>query len=143
VGIGFAIPVDTVRRVVNQIVRYGKTVRPTLGINVVEDSTTSRIAQSIQRPLDGVLVAEVLPGGPAAQAGLRPTRRNAQGAMVLGDLILAVEGTAVRQVEDLLSAIEVRQPGETVALRLLRGCQPGQEETVRAQLVLRDQLAKL
>ena len=53
---------------------------------------------------------------------------------LLGDLIVSVDGTAVRQVEDLLSAVEERQAGEAVTLRVLRGCDPQREETLKVRL---------
>ena len=53
---------------------------------------------------------------------------------LLGDLIVSVDGTAVRQVEDLLSAVEERQAGEAVTLRVLRGCDPQREETLEVRL---------
>eukprot|EP00324_Dicrateria_rotunda_P004927 CAMPEP_0206159804 /NCGR_PEP_ID=MMETSP1474-20131121/6191_1 /ASSEMBLY_ACC=CAM_ASM_001110 /TAXON_ID=97495 /ORGANISM="Imantonia sp., Strain RCC918" /LENGTH=477 /DNA_ID=CAMNT_0053560773 /DNA_START=40 /DNA_END=1473 /DNA_ORIENTATION=- len=140
VGIGFAIPVDTVRRVVNQLVRYGKVVRPTLGVNVVQDQIVKQISAQLGRPLDGVLVMEVVPDGPASLSGLQGTRRRPSGELVLGDLITAVEGTPVRQVEDLLSSIEEKAPNQTVALRVLRGSDPSREEVVHTRLVTRDQL---
>merc|ERR1711908_191766 len=62
VGIGFAIPVDTVRRVVNQIIRYGKGARPTLGVNVLEDALRKQLARKLGRALEGALVVEVVPG---------------------------------------------------------------------------------
>jgi S1-C subfamily serine protease len=71
VGIGFAIPVDTVRRVVNQIIRYGRVVRPTLGIHVTDDRIVRSMEMQLGRRLDGVLVAEVFPNSPAQQAGLQ------------------------------------------------------------------------
>ena len=74
IGIGFAIPVDTVRRVVNQLITHGRVVRPTLGVDVAEDAITRRVAHSLRRSLDGALIVEVLVGGPAEAAGLRPTQ---------------------------------------------------------------------
>merc|ERR1711933_43286 len=67
VGIGFAIPVDTVRRVVNQIIQYGKVVRPTIGINIVDDRIVKYIEQQLGRALPGCLVAEVISNSPASQ----------------------------------------------------------------------------
>lgn len=64
---GFAIPSDTVRRVVNQIIRYGKVVRPTLGISMVSDQSAAPVIGQAK----GVIIREVLPGTGAAQAGLR------------------------------------------------------------------------
>lgn len=64
---GFAIPADTVRRVVNQIIRYGKVVRPTLGISMVTDQSAAPVIGQGK----GVIIREVLPGTGAAQAGLR------------------------------------------------------------------------
>merc|ERR1712174_174009 len=97
VGIGFAIPVDTVRRVVNQIIRYGKVVRPTLGLSVVTDRIVGSIESSLGRKLEGVLVAEVSPGSPALQSGIEPSQLGSDGTIVLGDLIAAVDGEIVRQ----------------------------------------------
>ena len=74
IGIGFAIPVDSVRRVVNQLITHGRVVRPTLGVDVAEDAITRRVAHSLRRSLDGALIVEVLVGGPAEAAGLRPTQ---------------------------------------------------------------------
>jgi len=69
-------------------------------------------------------------------------RRNAGGELSLGDLITAVGDVPIRQVEDLLSAIEERTPGEAVELRVWRGCDPAREETVSVpRLVLREALA--
>jgi len=134
IGIGFAIPVDTVRRVVGQIITHGRVVRPTLGVDVAEDATTRRVAQALRRTLDGALVVEVLVGGPAEAAGLRPTQRGRTGELLLGDLVVSVDGAPVRRVEDLLSAVEERQVGEAVTLRVLRGCDPQREETLKVRL---------
>ena len=92
-----------VRRVVNQIIVHGKVSRPTLGVNVADDQQVRALSQSLRRQLDGVLVMEVVRGGPAAQAGLQPTRRLRNGELSLGDLITAVGGTPVRQVKPRLS----------------------------------------
>ena len=143
VGIGFAIPVDTVRRVVNELIRYGAVVRPTLGINVADDQTTRGLFAQLRLPLEGVLVMSVAPRSPAAVAGLQPTARDGRGQLMLGDLVTEVGGAPVRQVEDLLSAIEERRVGEEVPLKVLRGCDPQREQTLRAKLVSREQLSKL
>lgn len=138
VGIGFAIPVDTVRRVVNQLIRYGKVIRPTIGINVSEDRVTRSIEAALRRKLDGVLVAEVLPDSSAEKAGMRPTLFRGDGSVVLGDLIIKVDGVPVRQVEDLLSEIEDKKEGEIINLRVLRGCDPSKAETIRVRLTGRE-----
>ena len=142
VGIGFAIPVDTVRRVVNQIIRYGRVNRATLGINVLDDPRKALLERNLGRELAGAVVAEVVPGSPAAAVALAPLQRNVYGELTLGDMITHVGGAPVRQVEDLLSAIEERQPGEAVELRVLRRCDPRRAETVTARLVSRDDLRK-
>jgi len=138
VGIGFAIPVDTVRRVVNQLIRYGRVVRPTLGINVSDDRVTRSIEAQLRRKLDGVLVAEVLPGSPAEDAGMRATAIQGDGSVILGDLVVEVNGEPVKQVEDLLSEIEERKEGEVVDLLVQRGCDPARTEIVQVRLTSRD-----
>ncbi len=85
VGIGFAIPVDTVRRVVNQIIRYGRVVRPSLGIHVTDDRMTRSIMMQLGRTSsEGVLVAEVFPGSPAEQIGLQATVLRSDGSVYIG-----------------------------------------------------------
>jgi S1-C subfamily serine protease len=140
VGIGFAIPVDTVRRVVNQIILYGKVVRPTLGISILDDRLVRSVENQLGRTLDGCLVAEVVPNSPAVAAGLEASQLSADGSIVLGDLVTEVNGEKVRQVEDLISAIEERQDGETVTLRVLRKCDPLKAQTVQVTLTSRDKM---
>jgi S1-C subfamily serine protease len=142
VGIGFAIPVDTVRRVVNQLIRYGKVVRPTLGIQVVDDRVANNVARQLGRAtLGGVLVAEVLPRSPAAQAGLQATSLKGDGSLLLGDLVTQVNGQPVAHVEDLLAAIEERQVGDSVRLTMQRACDPTRTVYVQVKLVSRDAIA--
>lgn len=129
-GVGFAVPVDTVRRVVNAIIREGRVIRPGLGVHCAAD------AQAKQLGLRGVLVIEVLDNSAAASAGLRGTYRDRRGALVLGDVILAVDGTAVATVEDLLAAIEEKAVGDTVNLRVLRD---GRETSLRVKLQAREE----
>jgi S1-C subfamily serine protease len=140
VGIGFAIPVDTVRRVVNQIILYGKVVRPTLGISIVDDRVVRNIGQQLGRSLEGCLVAEVMPNSPARLAGIQATSMSSDGTVVLGDLITGVNGERVRQAEDLISAIEEKNDGEVVTLSVLRKCDPFKSETIRVTLTTRDKL---
>ncbi|KOO34647.1 hypothetical protein Ctob_012608 [Chrysochromulina tobinii] len=121
VGIGFAVPVDTVRRVVNQIIRYGPNTRPTLGINVLDDALRVQLARSLRRPLDGALVVEVIQGSPAAAAGLQPSERTPFGETVVGDLITAVGSVRISQNEDLLCAVEEAEPDRPLELTIARG----------------------
>lgn len=138
VGIGFAIPVDTVRRVVNQIIRYGKVVRPTLGINVVDDRIVQSIGRQLRRGLQGVLIAEVMADSPA-KGSLHATTMNGDGTVNMGDLITHIDGEPIKQVEDLLSEVEKKKEGDTVELTVLR--QGVRGEYVNVKLVSRDKIA--
>ncbi|MGA2253880.1 MAG: trypsin-like peptidase domain-containing protein [Thermoguttaceae bacterium] len=124
-GIGFAIPVDKVNRVVTELIQHGKIIRPSLGIEPAPDQWVAELG------LNGVLVLGVVPGGPAAKAGIRATHRTPDGQIELGDLILAIDGQTLESADDLLSAQESHKIGDTVTLLLLRD---GQRREVKVTL---------
>jgi S1-C subfamily serine protease len=113
-GVGFAIPVDTVQRIVPQILRTGVVARPSLGADFFPDSFTERLR------VKGVLVGQVTPGGPGAKAGLLPTRRDEAGDIVWGDLIVEIDGRVVESVEELLTVVESHAVGDSVKLTAIR-----------------------
>jgi S1-C subfamily serine protease len=113
-GIGFAIPVDEVNRIVTELIRHGTIVRPSLGVALAPDQLTERLG------LEGVLVMRVDPDGPAAHAGLRPTRRDFMGNVRLGDVIVAIDGERLQSTEDFFAALEERQPGDDVTVTVVR-----------------------
>jgi S1-C subfamily serine protease len=119
-GIGFAIPVDEVKRIVTQLIRRGEIVRPSLGVALAPDQLTERLG------LDGVLVMRVDPGGPAARAGLRPTRRDLRGNIRLGDVIVGIDDEELESTEDFFAALEEREPGDEVTLTVVRDGEPTQ-----------------
>ncbi len=113
-GIGFAIPVDTVRWVVPDLLRYGKVRRPTLGVQLAPEGVRRELR------LEGALVIDVVDGSGAARAGIQPTRRDRFGRVELGDVIVAVGDEAVRSSGDLQLALEKRQVGEKVRVTVVR-----------------------
>ena len=110
-GIGFAIPVDTVRRYVPELIQYGRLIQPTLGIT---------IAPGDQFDVKGILVVSVEPNSSAEEAGLRPTMRDRYGRILLGDIVTAVNQQAVRTPDDLLNSLEKYKVGDQVTLSVLR-----------------------
>jgi S1-C subfamily serine protease len=113
-GIGFAVPVDTVNKVVPQLIQHGRLVRPQLGIALADDNIVRRLG------LEGALVLRVTPGSTAETAGLRGTRRDEDGAIVLGDVIERFGTTQIRTGDDLLNALENARPGERVPVGIIR-----------------------
>ncbi|MGI6497151.1 MAG: S1C family serine protease [Kiritimatiellia bacterium] len=113
-GIGFAVPSDTVARVIPQLIEKGHVTRAGLGLELVPDHVTARAG------IAGVAIYAVYEQTPAARAGLEGIGIDHIGTLVFGDVITAVDGTPVRTVEDLRSALDPRQPGESVALSLQR-----------------------
>lgn len=116
-GIGFAVPVDTINRVVPQLIARGRYIRPRLGI-VGDDGVSRAVLGDLG--IEGVLVLGVGPGSPAEAAGLVGTRVSALGALALGDVILSLNGVPVRDMADLLDQLEQYQIGDQVSLGLLR-----------------------
>ena len=113
-GIGFAIPVDTVNRIVPELIRSGKIVRPGLGVQVADEQITKRLG------LTGLLVVDVTRGGAGAKAGIQPTRRDAEGRLRLGDIITAVDGKKVETPNDLYLMLEKYKIGDAINLTLSR-----------------------
>jgi S1-C subfamily serine protease len=116
-GVGFAVPVDTVNRVVPQLIATGKYVRPALGVEV-DERLNELIAQ--RAGVMGVVLLRITPGSAAEAAGLRGVSTDADGRIVPGDIIVAVEGTAVESVARLSSRLDDYQVGDTVRLTVLR-----------------------
>jgi S1-C subfamily serine protease len=127
VGIGFAVPVDTARRVVPDLMRFGKVQRGWIDIKPVQ--LFPRLVSYANLPVsDGVLVSEVSPGSPAAKAGLRGgTEAVRYGRSVFylgGDIIVEVDKMPVSSLYDLLGALEDNKPGETVEVKIIRNRKP-------------------
>ena len=114
-GIGFAIPIDTIKYIVNTLIRDGKVVRPILGISYLESKQAR--ALGISR---GVLVLDVPPGSPAEKAGLKGTRRTETGLVEIGDIIVEVGGVVIDTEARLFQALETYEPGDEVDVRVLR-----------------------
>lgn len=113
-GIGFAIPVDTVNEVVPQLIQHGRVIRPQLGVLLADSGIAERLG------VEGVLVLSVTEGSGADKAGLRGTRRDENGDLLVGDVITGIDGTSVRSYDDLASALEKKKPGETARVKILR-----------------------
>ena len=120
-GVGFAIPVNNIQRVVPQLIQRGRVVRPDIGITRVYQTEA------------GLVIATLAEGGPAERAGLRGFRivrqQKRRGPFVYeetkvdrayADLIVAVDGQRIKNADDLLSAIERRRPGEEIVMTVVR-----------------------
>jgi S1-C subfamily serine protease len=116
-GIGFSVPVDTLNRVVPQLIAKGKYTRPVLGI-----STDEQLNQLIAKQLGvkGVAVLKVEPGSPAEAAGLRPAKTGPDGGIVPGDIITAIDGKEVDSVARLVNRLDERKVGDSVKLTVQR-----------------------
>ena len=129
-GIGFAIPVNVVKKVVPQLVEYGREVRPILGIENPPDSW------SRQRGIEGVPVLRVARGLPAHEAGIIGLQQNARGDFVLGDIIVAINGMKIDNSDDLLNELEQFRPGDEVTVTTVRNQQEMEFEVELADPLL-------
>jgi len=119
-GVGFAIPADTVRWVVPDLIEYGRVQRPGLGLTHFGINVNRRFNFA------GVMVQTVDPDGPAAQADLKPTYRDERGRIVFGDIITAIDGQPIITPGDLLLILEARDIGDMVTVTYIRDRRPFQ-----------------
>ncbi|MGD8175590.1 S1C family serine protease [Marinimicrobium sp. ARAG 43.8] len=109
-GIGFAIPVNTVKDIVPQLIEHGRMVRPIIGIDIAPDHWAQ------QAGVRGVPVLRVAPGSPAQRAGLQGVERSRWGSIILGDIITALDQYPTRNYDELMTALEKYEPGDRVQL---------------------------
>jgi 2-alkenal reductase len=126
-GVGFAVPSNTVRRVLEQILSAGRASYPYLGVSVDNHLTIGELAQALDLPVGkGVLIASVIDGGPAQRAGLRGGDRQVtvRGLPVSagGDIITAIDGDAINSFDEMIAYLAARkQVGQTVTVTIIRG----------------------
>jgi S1-C subfamily serine protease len=113
-GIGFAVPVDTVRRIVPELVAHGKVRRAALGVRIIGDHIARR------NGIDGVILAAVDPEGPAGAAGLRGLESSRDGTTRIGDVIIGIGDRAIQDSDELFAALEELSIGQTTTVRVLR-----------------------
>jgi len=128
-GVGFAVPVDTIKKVVPQIIRYGRVIRPGLGIEILPDSYASRL------DIEGVVIMVVPRDSEAYSAGLRGLARNQRGRLYIRDIITKIDGVAIKSYDDLYNTLDNYKIGDTVTLTVSRD---EEERTVQIKLVRMD-----
>jgi len=124
-GIGFAVPINSVAKVIPQLIEHGRSIRPVLGISLVRDGIAREMG------VEGAIVLSVHRGGGAEKAGLIGVQRSRDGGLVIGDVILAIGTHQVADSDDLLNALEQYQPGGTVTVKTQRG---GEERSFQVRL---------
>lgn len=114
-GLGFAVPVDTVKRFVPQLIAHGKVIRPGLGIGILEDAVAERYVGG-----KGAAISFMDPDGPAAKAGLKGMMRDNFGRIYIGDVITKIGDKDVSNLDDIYHALDQHKIGETVEVEFLR-----------------------
>ncbi len=114
-GIGFAVPVATIRRIVPQLIQHGRVAQPGLGVALISDEVASRAG------ITGVVVRQVQRGTPAAKAGMRGLSQTRSGDIVLGDVIVGIDNLPVKNFDDLYNALDRHRVGDKVRVKLERG----------------------
>lgn len=113
-GIGFAIPVDTIKKIVPQIIKYGRVIRPGLGLSLLSDRYGQRLG------IQGVVIYEVPVDSEAYRKGLRGLTRNRRGRLVIQDVIKEIDGKKVRSYDDLYNLLDDYKIGDRVTLTVER-----------------------
>lgn len=113
-GVGFAIPVDSVRGLVDQILKYGRVVRPVLGVTIAPPQALRQLG------LQGVLVLDVSPQSPAGKAGILGISKDRFGRVVIGDVIVGINGKEVKREVDLFDILDDCKVGDKVVVTVLR-----------------------
>lgn len=113
-GIGFAIPVNTVKEVVPQLIAHGRIVRPIMGVALAPDHWAH------QSGIQGVPILRVEPNSPADKAGMEGLMRNAWGQIVLGDVIIGIDKQVTPNHDQLMSVLEKHKPGDRIEVHLVR-----------------------
>jgi S1-C subfamily serine protease len=134
IGIGFAVPIDTVKEVVSQILETGRVDHAYLGVQV--QTVDPAIAESIRLPVDeGVLVAAVQPDSPAEAAGLKGGNTtvvvNGVTYVLGGDVIVGIDGEPMKTADDVRHVVRSKRPGDVVSIQINRD---GTEKTLRVEL---------
>ncbi len=116
-GIGFAVPVDEVNKVIPQLIKNGRLIRAGIGAQLADE----RVAR--QLGLEGILILGVESGSPADQAGLKPTTQY-RGDILLGDIIVGVDGKETKTYDDFRDVLDQHRPGNEVILNIIRNNDP-------------------
>jgi S1-C subfamily serine protease len=119
-GIGFAVPVAFIRRIVPQLIKFGRTIQPGIGIVILPEPQKYQLLGD----LDGVVVRDVQPNTPAARAGMRGIRRDATGRYRIGDIIIGIDDKKVKDYDDLYNILDLYKVGDKVLLKSLREGKP-------------------
>ena len=125
-GVGFAIPINAAKSVLNDLVQYGRVRRPTLGIRPLPVPMTRELAEQLDLPRDeGVLVMQVVPGSAAARAGIQGGHEKVYYGnyeiIIGGDLLVEVDGQDVKSVQDLAHVMNNHRSGDTVEVVYYHG----------------------
>ena len=119
VGVGFAVPVNTAKRVIPQLIQFGEFRRAKLGVDAFPVKRLQE--QGLDLPVEtGLLLRAVVNGGAAQQAGLRGLSRDSSGDIVLGDIVTAIDGEAVNDMDDLYRYLDKKQIGSTIQVQIYR-----------------------
>ena len=113
-GVGFAVPVDTISRIVPELIKYGKLIRPGLGVTLFAEALVRRWG------IKGLVLARVARGGAADRAGLRGAHASSSGRVELGDIITQVDGHPVANLDDLGKVLDRHKIGDKVTMEFLR-----------------------
>lgn len=127
-GIGFAVPVDTINRVVPSIISSGKYIRPSIGI-IVDEALNNLITEKFG--MEGVAVLDVQKDSPAFHAGIVGSRIDRNDHVVLGDVIVSVDGKKVRSLSNLFALLDEYQVGDKVTLEIIRN-----QNTIKVEIIL-------
>jgi putative serine protease PepD len=129
VGVGFAIPVSIAKRVIPQLIQFGEVRRPKLGADLV---SIEQLGEQVNLPVNsGLLVRGVIGGSAASNAGIRGLSQDGNGEVVLGDIIISVDGAKMNSRDDLYRYLDKKQIGDTVQIALYRN---GRNLTVPVKL---------